>query len=77
MSYRDRNHNAETMCGQLIGTGFMRRCYRAATVQAIATATGSSELFCNRHASYVRKGMGYSIFATLVRQGVATLVAVR
>ena len=76
MSYRDKNHNAATQCGQLIGTGFMSRCYRVATVRASAPATEASSLFCNRHASYLRKGQGGSQFAGLVRAGVAVLTEV-
>jgi hypothetical protein len=79
VAYIDRNHDAENMCSQIRGTGSIdaRRCYRTATVVAVAPANNYTELFCNRHASFVRKGAGSSIFATLVRAGVANLTAVR
>lgn len=74
--YLNRNHDASNMCSALRGSGFaMKRCYAEAVLVATAPASGYREQFCHRHASWVRKGMGSSIFATLVRAGVATLTA--
>jgi len=77
MENRYRNHDAETLCGQLRTDGLRNKCYGVATLKAVAPANGHSELFCNRHATYVRKGQGASIFASLVRHGVAVLTEVR
>ena len=76
MSSPYRNHDAATLCGQLRTNGMRNKCYAPAAVKAISRVSGQYELFCKRHGSYVRKGQGASIFATLVRAGIAELVEV-
>ena len=77
MSYVNKNHDAEKMCGQYRGASFgVRRCYQPARLKVTSTK-GLTELFCNRHASYVRRGMGSSILAGCVRSNVATFEEVR
>jgi len=71
-----RNHDAATLCGQLRSGGMRHKCYAPAAVKAVSRVSGQYELFCKRHGSFVRKGQGASIFATLVRAGIADVVEV-